>query len=54
MLAHGVHDLTQQLLVADVVRCTGIPGALDDLAAETCNLIGGHATKLIVECVASF
>ena len=54
VLAHGVHDLTQQLLVADVVRCTGIPGALNDLAAETGNLIGGHATKLIVEGVASF
>ena len=54
VLAHGVHDLTQQLLIADVVRRTGIPGALDDLAAETCNLIGGHAPKLVVESVAGF
>ena len=54
MLAHGVRDLTQQLLIADVVPGTGIPGAFDDLAAETCNLIGGHATKFVVEGVAGF
>ena len=54
VLAHGVRDLTQQLLIADVVPCTGIPGALDDLAAEACNFIGRHAAKLVIESVAGF
>ena len=54
VLAHGVHDLTQQLLITDIFSGTGIPGALDSLAAETCNLIGRHAAKLVVEGVAGF
>ena len=54
VLAHGVHDLTQQLLIADIFSCTGIPGALDSLAAEACNLIGRHAAKLVVEGGADF
>ena len=53
-LADGVHDLAEQFLVGDVVAGAGIAGALDDLAAEALDLVGGHAAEVVVERVAGF
>ena len=53
-LADGVHDLAEQVLVGDVVAGAGIAGALDDLAAEALDLVGGHAAEVVVERVAGF
>ena len=53
-LADGVHDLAQQFLVGDVVAGAGVAGALDDLAAEAFDLVGGHAAEVVVERVAGF
>ena len=54
MLADGVHDLAQQFLVGDVVAGAGIAGALDDLAAEAVDLVGGHLVEIVVERIAGF
>ena len=53
-LADGVHDLAEQFLVGDVFAGTGIAGALDDLAAEALDLVGGHAAEVVVERIAGF
>ena len=53
-LADGVHDLAQQFLVGDVLAGTRVAGALDDLAAEALDLVGGHAAEVVVERVAGF
>ena len=53
-LADGVHDLAQQVLVGDVLAGAGVAGALDDLAAEPLDLVGGHAAEVVVERVAGF
>ena len=54
MLADGVHDLAQQFLIGDVVAGAGVAGALDDLAAEALDLVGGHGAEVVVERVAGF
>ena len=53
-LADGVHDFAQQFLVGDVLACAGVAGALDDLAAEALDLVGGHAAEVVVERIAGF
>jgi len=52
--AHGVHHLTQQFLVGDVVARAGIATALDHLAAETLDFIGGHAAEAGIQRIAGF
>jgi hypothetical protein len=34
MLAYRVHDLAQQILFADVISSTSVPGAFDNVALE--------------------
>ena len=34
--------------------CAGVAGALDDLAAEALDLVGGHVAEVVVERVAGF
>ena len=34
--------------------CAAIAGALDDLAAEALDLVGGHAAEVVVERIAGF
>ena len=53
-LADSVHDLAEQFLVGDVFAGTGVAGALDDFAAKAFNLVGSHATKVVVERIARF
>ena len=53
-LADGVHDLAEQFLVGDVVAGAGVAAALDDLAAEAVDLVGGHAAKIVVKRIAGF
>ena len=53
-LADGVHDLAEQFLIGDVLAGAGIAGALDDLAAEALDLVGGHAAEVVVERIAGF
>jgi hypothetical protein len=53
-LADGVHDLAQQFLVGEVLAGAGVAGALDDLAAEALDLVGGHVAELVVQRVAGF
>ena len=53
-LADRVHDLAEQFLVGDVLAGAGIAGALDDLAAEALDLVGGHAAEVVVERIARF
>ena len=53
-LADRVHDLAEQFLIGDVVAGAGVAGALDDLAAEALDLIGGHGAEVVVEGIARF
>ena len=53
-LADGVHDLAEQFLVGDVLGGAGVAGALDDLAAEALDLVGGHVAEVVVEGIAGF
>ena len=54
LLADGVHDLAQQVLVGDVLGLLAVAGALDDLAAEPFDLVGRHAAEVVVEGFAGF
>ncbi len=53
-LADGVHHLAQQVLVGDVVARARVAGALDDLAAEALDLVGGHGAEVVVQRLAGF
>jgi hypothetical protein len=44
-LADSVHNLAEQFLIADVVACMSIPGALHDFTAETLDLVSSHAAE---------
>ena len=37
-----------------LLACAQVPGALDDLAAEALDLVGGHGAEIVVERVAGF
>ena len=54
LLADGIHDLAQQVLVAEVVGLAGVAGALDNLAAEAGDLVGGHGAEVGVQGLAGF
>ena len=53
-LADGVHDFAQQFLVGDVLAGSRVAGALDDLAAEAVDFVGGHGAEVVVERIAGF
>ena len=53
-LAHGVHYLTQQVLVGDVLAGLCVAGAFDNLTAETFDFIGRHASEVVVQRFAGF
>ena len=53
-LADRVHDLAQQVLVGDVLAGAAVAGALDDLAPEALDLVGGHVAEVVVERIAGF
>ena len=53
-LAHRVHHLAQQVLLADALAGLGVTGALDDFAAESLDLVGRHTAKAIVQRVTGF
>ena len=52
--AHGVHDLAQEVLVGEILRLPGIAGALDDLAAEALDLVGGHGAEVVIQGLPGF
>ena len=54
LLADGVHDLAQQVLIGDVLAGADVAGALDDLAAEALDLVGRHLAEVLVERLAGF
>ena len=53
-LADGVHHLAQKVLVSEVVGLAGVTGALNDLAPEAVDLVGGHGAEVVVERFAGF
>ena len=53
-LADGVHDLAQQVLVGEVLGLARVAGALDDLAPEALDLVGGHGAEVVVQRLAGF
>ena len=53
-LADGVHHLAQQVLVGDVLGLLAVAGALDDLAPEALDLVGGHGAEVVVQRLAGF
>src|SRR5450756_264925 len=53
-LADSIHDLSQQVLVGDVLCLSAVARALDDLAAEAVDLVGRHGAEALVQCIAGF
>ena len=51
-LADGIHNLAQQLLVADVLSLTTVASALDNLPPKAINLVGSHIAEIPIERVA--
>ena len=54
LLADGVHDLAQQVLVGQILRLTEIAGAFDDLTSETLDFVRRHRTEVVVQRFARF
>ncbi len=54
LLADGVHDLAQQVLVGQILRLTDVAGAFDDLTTETLDFVGRHRTEVVVQRLAGF
>jgi hypothetical protein len=48
-LPHRVHHFAEEVLVGEVLGLPGVAGALDDLAAETVDLVLCHAPEVVVE-----
>ena len=51
-LADSIHNLAQQLLVADVLSLTTVASALNDFPPKAINLVSSHAAEVAVERVA--
>ena len=47
--ADGVHDFAEQFLIGEVLGLLAVAGALDDLAAEAVDLVGGHVAEVVVQ-----
>ena len=54
VLADGVHDFPQEVLVGEVLRLAGVAGTFDDLTAEALDLIGRHAAEIVIQPFAGF
>ena len=52
--ANGVRHLAQQVRLRDVLRRSDVTRALDDLAPEALDLVGGHSAKVDVERITRF
>ena len=52
--SYGVHDLTEQILVADLLGLAAVAGAFDDLATETLDFRPGHLAEARVEGLPGF
>ena len=50
--AHRVHDLPEQVLVADFLGLEAVAGALDDLPPKAVDLIGRHFAKVPIQGLA--
>jgi hypothetical protein len=48
-LAHGVHGFAKQILIRQVLGLAGIASALNDLAAEPLDFIGGHGAEVVIQ-----
>jgi len=47
-------DTDQQFAVTQVLSLATVAGALDDLALEAFDLVGGHAPEIVVQRFAGF
>src|SRR5690606_38411030 len=54
LLANGVHHFAQKFAVTQVLSLSAIASALDDLALEAFDLIGSHASEVVVQRLAGF
>jgi hypothetical protein len=54
VLADGVHDLAQQVLVRDVLGLLTVAGAFDDLATEAVDLVGSHGAEIAIQGITRF
>jgi hypothetical protein len=54
LLADGVHDFPEQLLITDSLGGLDIAGAFNDLAPETFDLVRRQVTEVVVERLAGF
>ncbi len=53
MVADGVHDLAEQILVAQAFRRVAIARPLDDLPPEAVDLVGRHRAEVVVQSLAA-
>lgn len=54
MLPDGVYDLSQELPIGEIINRPCAARALDDLAAESFDLVGRHPSAVVIESVTGF